>query len=97
MSTHDAARGAAIAAKVEAFVREVVVPYEKDPRRGAHGPSDELIAELRGKAKAAGVLTPHILADGSHLSHRETAQVLTRRRSRRPRRPRRRRPRRPGS
>jgi acyl-CoA dehydrogenase len=76
MSTHDAARGAAIAAKVEAFVREVVVPYEKDPRRGAHGPSDELIAELRGKAKAAGVLTPHILADGSHLSHRETAQVL---------------------
>ncbi|ENZ83267.1 MULTISPECIES: acyl-CoA dehydrogenase family protein [Caulobacter] len=72
----DDARGAAIAAKVEAFVREVVAPYEQDPRRGAHGPSDALIAELRAKARAAGVLTPHILADGSHLSHHETAQVL---------------------
>lgn len=81
MSAHteaqrDDKRGAAIAARVEAFVREVVVPYEQDPRRGAHGPSDTLIDELRAKAKAAGVLTPHILADGSHISHRETAQVL---------------------
>jgi acyl-CoA dehydrogenase len=76
VSAHDAARGAAIAARVEAFVREVVAPYEQDPRRGAHGPSDALIDELRDKARAAGVLTPHILADGSHLSHRETAQVL---------------------
>ena len=49
----DDARGAAIAAKVEAFVREVVAPYEQDPRRGAHGPSDALIAELRAKARAA--------------------------------------------
>lgn len=72
----DGARGEAIAAKVEAFVREVVAPYEHDPRRGAHGPSDALIAELRAKAKAAGVLTPHILPDGAHLSHRETALVL---------------------
>lgn len=72
----DGARGEAIAAKVEAFVREVVAPYEHDPRRGAHGPSDALIAELRAKAKAAGVLTPHILPDGTHLSHRETALVL---------------------
>lgn len=76
MSTHDAERGAAIAAKVEAFVREVVAPYERDPRCGAHGPSDALIGELREKARAAGVLTPHILADGGHISHRETAQVL---------------------
>lgn len=70
------ARGAEIAARVEAFVREVVAPYEQDPRRGPHGPSDALIAELRAKARAAGVLTPHILADGGHLSHRETAVVL---------------------
>jgi acyl-CoA dehydrogenase len=66
----------AIAARVEAFVREVVAPYEKDPRRGAHGPSDELVAELRDKARAAGLLTPHIFADGSHLSHVGTAKVL---------------------
>src|SRR5579872_4187146 len=69
-------RAAEIAGRVERFVREVVAPYERDPRRGRHGPSDELIQELRGKARAAGVLTPHILADGSHLSQRETALVL---------------------
>ncbi|MGQ0583789.1 MAG: acyl-CoA dehydrogenase family protein [Reyranella sp.] len=71
-----AAKAAEIAGRVEAFVRDVVVPYEKDPRCGDHGPTDELVAELRDKARAAGVLTPHILPDGSHLSQRETATVL---------------------
>lgn len=71
-------RARAIAAKVEAFVREVVVPYERDPRLGAHGPSEDLVHELREKARAAGVLTPHILADGDHLSQVETAYVLIR-------------------
>jgi acyl-CoA dehydrogenase len=69
-------RAPAIAARVEAFVREVVAPYERDPRCGTHGPSEDLVRELRGKAKAAGVLTPHILADGVHLTQRETALVL---------------------
>ena len=76
MSGVGAARAAEIAARVESFVRDVVVPYEKDPRCGDHGPTDELVTELRGKARAAGVLTPHILSDGSHLSQRETATVL---------------------
>jgi acyl-CoA dehydrogenase len=76
MSGAGAAKAAEIAARVEAFVRDVVVPYEKDPRRGDHGPTDELVAELRDKARAAGVLTPHILSDGSHLTQRETATVL---------------------
>jgi acyl-CoA dehydrogenase len=66
----------AIANRVEAFVREVVAPYERDPRCGAHGPSDDLVAELRDKARAAGVLTPHILPDGGHLHHRDVAIVL---------------------
>jgi alkylation response protein AidB-like acyl-CoA dehydrogenase len=69
-------RGTEIATKVATFVRETVAPYERDPRCGSHGPSDELVQELRGLAHAAGVLTPHILDDGSHLTHRETAQVL---------------------
>jgi acyl-CoA dehydrogenase len=69
-------RAGEIAARVEAFVRDVVAPYEGDPRCGPHGPSDELVAELRDLARAAGVLTPHILADGSHLTQRETATVL---------------------
>lgn len=69
-------RATEIAARVEAFVREVVIPYERDPRLGAHGPSDELVQEMREKARAAKVLTPHILADGRHLSQLETALVL---------------------
>jgi acyl-CoA dehydrogenase len=69
-------RALAIAARVEAFVRETVIPYEKDPRCGDHGPSDALVQEMRVKARAAGVLTPHILPDGSHLTQRETAIVL---------------------
>ena len=68
---------AAIAARVEAFVRDVVVPYEKDPRRDHHDcPSEELVAELKARAREAGLMTPHIMADGRHLSQRETAIVL---------------------
>jgi acyl-CoA dehydrogenase len=65
-----------IAARVECFVRETVVPFERDPRCGFHGPSDELAFELKALAREAGVLTPHIRADGSHLTQRETAAVL---------------------
>lgn len=65
-----------IAARVEEFVRTVVAPYEADPRCGSHGPSDELGAELRGKAKAVGLLVPHIRKDGSHFSHADTALIL---------------------
>lgn len=76
MTDSDALRANRIAAEVEAFVRKVVIPYEKDVRVGSHGPSDELVAELREKARAAGVLTPHLLADGAHLSQRDTATIL---------------------
>lgn len=69
-------RAGEIAARVEKFVRDIVIPYEKDARRTAHGPTDELVREMRDKARAAGVLTPHILPDGRHLSQRETAAVL---------------------
>lgn len=65
-----------IASKVEKFIREIVIPYEKDPRRTDHGPTDGLVSEMREKARAAGVLTPHILPGGRHLSQRETAAVL---------------------
>ena len=69
---------AEIAAKVEAFVRDIVIPYEKDSRLQihGHGPPEDLVVELRAKAREAGVLTPHILPDGSHLTQRETAMVL---------------------
>jgi acyl-CoA dehydrogenase len=70
--------GLRLADLAEAFVREVVIPYEKDPRRDSHGPTDDLVLELRDKARQAGVLTPHILPDGSHLSQRDMALVLKR-------------------
>ena len=77
MTGAGAERTAAIAAAVETFVREVVVPYETDPRRDHHGaPTDELVAELKDKARAAGVLSPHILPGGAHMTQRETAAVL---------------------
>ncbi|RYE38282.1 MAG: acyl-CoA dehydrogenase, partial [Hyphomicrobiales bacterium] len=66
-----------MAEKVEAFVRETVVPYERDPRRDDHGaPMDEMLYELKNKARQAGVLTPHIRPDGTHLTQRETAVIL---------------------
>jgi len=46
-------RGREIAARVERFVREVVIPYEHDPRRDSHGPTDEMVHEMRGRAREA--------------------------------------------
>ncbi|WP_340268302.1 acyl-CoA dehydrogenase family protein [Sphingobium mellinum] len=72
-------RAQAIGDRVERFVRDVVFPFETDARRDHHGaPLEELVVELREKARAAGVLTPHILPDGGHLTQRETAHVLIR-------------------
>lgn len=70
-------RAEAISARVEAFIRNEIIPYESALPRTAHGPSDDIVMEMRVKARAAGVLTPHILPDGSHLTQRETAKVFT--------------------
>lgn len=67
-----------IAERVERFVRDTVIPYERDPRQDAHGPSDALVHDLRDHARAAGLMTPHIGEDGTHLTHREMAAVLIR-------------------
>lgn len=62
--------------RVERFVRDTVIPYEKDPRNTRHGPDISLVRELREKARSAGLLTPHLREDGSHLSHRDTARIF---------------------
>ena len=36
----------ALAARVEAFVREIVIPYERLPTGGGHGPREEMLAAL---------------------------------------------------
>lgn len=57
-------------ARTRQFIREVVIPYETDPRI-AEGVSDELVQEMRRAARTAGLLTPQ-----RGLNHRETAVVL---------------------
>ena len=64
--------------RTERFIKEVVIPYERDPRHTVHGPAAELVNELRDKARAAGLLAPQAPKKwgGQGLSHRETATVL---------------------
>jgi acyl-CoA dehydrogenase len=68
--------GRAIAQRVERFVRDVVVPFERDPRWGMHGPAAEMVEEMRELARSAGVMTPHIPGGHAHVSHRDTALIL---------------------
>ena len=76
MSYTDQALAEEIGERVERFVRETVASYERDPRLEDHGPSEDLVRELRAKAREAGVMTPHILPDHTHLTQRGTAHVL---------------------
>ena len=70
-------RSREMAQRVEAFIRDTVVPYEHDPRQGPHGPTEDLVLVLRALARDAGVLPPHIPPGGeAHYSQRETAEVL---------------------
>lgn len=69
--------GREIAARVESFVRDVILPFERDPRWTHHGPSPEMVDQMRDLARAAGVMTPHIPTGGQHLSHRDTSIILT--------------------
>lgn len=64
--------------RVEAFVRDEVIPRENDPRQDGHGPSDALRIELVGLARAQGLLSPHAPAEygGLGLDHRGQAIVF---------------------
>jgi acyl-CoA dehydrogenase len=64
--------------QIEAFIRAEIVPFETDPRCTPHGPTAGLVAEMRSKARAAGMMTPHIQADGRHATQAETARLLIR-------------------
>jgi len=75
-STRPETEGTLIADKIRTFLKDEIIPYEKDSRIGFHGPSDELVTELRGKAKKAGLLTPHLKADGTWLPHKDIAVVF---------------------
>lgn len=69
----------ALADEVRSFVEAKVIPFEKDPRWGAHGPSDDLRRALNQEAQQAGLLSVHVEPEfgGRGLSHVENALVFT--------------------
>lgn len=68
----------ALKERTDAFIREVVIPYEGDAREGEHGPADGLKRELMDKARKAGLLSPHVSEEwgGLGLNTREMAVVF---------------------
>ncbi len=63
---------------VRQFIAEQVIPFEKDPRITAHGPTEALRDELVAKARDAGLLTPHASRElgGLGLTHSDKAIVF---------------------
>ena len=47
-------------AQIRTFVAEQVIPLDRDPRLGPHGPQESLRAELIERARSAGLLSPHV-------------------------------------
>jgi len=64
--------------RTRSFIRDQVIPFEKDPRQNEHGPSEDLRKDLMELAHKAGLLTPHasIEMGGLGLSHIEKAIVF---------------------
>ncbi len=64
--------------RTRAFIADEILPLEGDPRESAHGPSEELRAELIARARRAGLLTPHASREmgGLGLSHVAKAVVF---------------------
>ena len=64
--------------KVEAFIKNEIVPLERDPRQGPHGPAEELRLEMVQLAREAKLLSPHGPREwgGLGLDHRGMAVVF---------------------
>lgn len=58
-------------ARIRAFVAEEIIPLEKDPRCGPHGPDESLRDQLVALARRAGLLSPHAAHEygGMGLTH----------------------------
>jgi len=74
LSPHDAE----FAARARTFVREHVIPYERDARNTPHGPTDALRRELNALARDAGLLAPQVAREygGRALTHAQRALVF---------------------
>lgn len=68
----------ALGRKVEDFINDQIVPLERDPRQGPHGPEEVLRREMVQRARGAGLLSPHGPAEygGLGLDHRGMAVVF---------------------
>ncbi len=69
---------AELQARVRRFIADEVIPLERDPHQGAHGPDELLRAELIERARRAGLLSPHVAKEygGLGLSHTGRAVVF---------------------
>jgi alkylation response protein AidB-like acyl-CoA dehydrogenase len=58
-------------ARIRTFIANDVIPFESDPRRTRHGPTEELRRALIEKARSAGLLAPHVAREygGLALGH----------------------------
>ena len=58
-------------ARIRAFIAAEIIPLERDPRCTPHGPTEDLKRALNDKARAAGLLSPHVAREygGLALSH----------------------------
>jgi acyl-CoA dehydrogenase len=72
------ARELELEARTRDFIRDQIIPYERDPRLGGHGPSEEIRTEMQAKARAVGLIAPQLPErfGGFGLNHRETATVF---------------------
>ena len=68
----------ALVERVDAFVREKVLPFEKDSRNTFHGPTEDLRLELNALARSVALLAPHVSKHygGLGLSHQQRALVF---------------------
>jgi alkylation response protein AidB-like acyl-CoA dehydrogenase len=58
-------------ARIRAFIAAEIIPLERDARCTPHGPTEDLKQALNDKARAAGLLPPHVAREygGLALSH----------------------------
>ena len=62
---------AALQARIRAFIADEIIPREGDARRTRHGPTEDFRRELQDRARAAGLLAPHVAHEygGLGLTH----------------------------
>ncbi len=68
----------ALQVEVRRFIESRILPFERDPRWGRHGPSEALRRELVAAAREAGLVAPHLPPEygGRGLDHVSQAIVF---------------------